>query len=222
MRRLEAIENLGSIDILCTDKTGTLSTGQIVLEAVIGPGGKSSSRTGELAFLNASLESGIENPLDAAIVEFGKARGLSAAGHRKITEIPYDFVRRRLTVVVEEPGDPDRHRMICKGAFAEVLGACSHIDTGRGPCPLTERRRNRLERLFETHSKAGFRVLALAERSFEARSGYTREDESELVLSGLLLFVDPPKPQARAALADLANLGIGVKIISGDNRGKVR
>jgi Mg2+-importing ATPase len=218
VRRLVAIENLGSIDILCTDKTGTLSTGEIVLEGVIGPDGKPSERARHAAYLNAALETGIENPLDVAIVAFGKSSDLSVGEWRKLAEIPYDFVRRRLTIIVERPAEPLRHRLICKGAFAEVLAICTAVESG-GKCrPLTAARRKAIERLFQDRSEAGYRVLAVAEREFAAKSGYSRDDESELVLTGLLLFLDPPKPQAQATLHDLAALGIGVKIISGDNR----
>jgi Mg2+-importing ATPase len=144
VRRLEAIENLGSIDVLCTDKTGTLTQGLIVLEACVAPNGDHSAVVARLSFLNAALETGIENPLDAAIIAMGESKGLAGeAGRiRKIDEIPYDFMRRRLTIVIEEPGDPGFHHIVTKGAFANVLEICANIDKGAVRRPAQERCRS--------------------------------------------------------------------------------
>ena len=215
VRRLEAIEDLGSIDVLCTDKTGTLTEGVIVLEDAIDEAGNSSSRVRELVYLNAALETGIDNPLDAAIVAMGEAQGFSAVNVRKIDEIPYDFRRRRLTIVVAEAGDEALHTMITKGAVDNVLSICSRADDGGA---LTEERRGKLQAMFEARSKAGYRVLAVATRRVPARAQYGQDDEAEFGFAGFLLFADPPKAGVTAAIGDLARLGIGIKVISGDNR----
>jgi P-type Mg2+ transporter len=218
VRRLEAIENLGSVDILCTDKTGTLSTGLIELEAVIDPEGGLSEDAARLAFVNSDLETGIENPLDAAVVAFAKAKGFEKGSYRKVAEIPYDFLRRRLTVVVENQEDLGRHKLICKGAFAEVLAVCSTLQKTGKVVPLDAAQIQAVEQLFRQRSEAGYRVLAVAERSFDPKASYGVADETDLTLIGLLLFLDPPKEQAKATIRDLAALGISIRIISGDNR----
>ena len=124
VRRLDAIENLGSMDILCTDKTGTLTEGTIVLSDVLDAANRPSDEVRRLAFLNAAFETGIENPLDAAIVAAGTSAGLTTDGLTKIDEIPYDFLRRRLTIVVAEEAAPGKHLFVTKGAFSNVLDIC--------------------------------------------------------------------------------------------------
>lgn len=218
VRRLEAIENLGSIDILCTDKTGTLTEGTVVLHDAVDPDGQSSIAVKTLAFLNASLETGIENPLDAAIVKLGERENLSAAGARKIDEIPYDFTRRRLTIVIEDQADPAFHRLISKGAFANILAACSLVSRSGAEQPLDDKARQDLTAYFQAKSKAGFRVLGVAERRMRAQARYGVEDETGLTFMGFLLFLDPPKADAQRTIRDLKALGIRTKIISGDNR----
>jgi len=138
VRRLDAIENLGSMDVLCTDKTGTLTEGVIVLSDATDPEGKTSEAVRHLAFLNASFETGIENPLDIALVEDGKRRGLTTEGSTKVDEIPYDFHRRCLTIVVTAKSDPTHHMIVAKGAFQNILAICSAVAHSNGEEPLTE------------------------------------------------------------------------------------
>ncbi len=218
VRRLDAIENLGSMTVLCTDKTGTLTEGQIVLTDVLDAGGKPSAEVRRLAFLNAALETGIENPLDAAIVAAGAGAGLDADDVTKIDEIPYDFERRRLTIVVSEQGVTDRHLIISKGAFEEVLSICTGLISDGSEVPLDAAARAGLEAEFTAMGEKGFRVLALATRSHPVQADYDRTDECEMVFRGFLVFLDPPKPEARQTIRDLSQLGIAIKVISGDNR----
>ena len=219
VRRLDAIENLGSMDVLCTDKTGTLTTGEVVLDGAADPRGEDSGEVRRLAFLNAALESGIDNPLDAAIVAAGGAVGLTTAGYGKVDEIPYDFLRRRLTLVVAPEETPGRHLVVTKGAFDNVLAVCTSMAAGDGgEAPLDDARRAELAALCAARGGDGFRVLAVASRAVEARPLYGHDDERDMVFRGFLCFRDPPKPDAAQTLAALAALGIRVKVISGDNR----
>ena len=217
VRRLEAIENLGSMTVLCTDKTGTLTEGRVVLHAALDPGGAPAEAVARLAWLNARFETGIENPLDTALIAAGTAAGFGIADHAKIDEIPYDFERRRLTIVLAD-GGAGGHLMITKGAFAEVLAICTHLPDGAGDVPLDDARRAALDAIFRARSAEGLRVLALATRRFEPQPDYDRSDEAGLTFRGFLLFRDPPKEDAAATIATLRDLGIAVKVISGDNR----
>jgi Mg2+-importing ATPase len=218
VRRLEAIENLGSIDVFCTDKTGTLTEGVVALSATVDVEGKASDDVRRFAFLNAAFETGIANPLDAAIVAAGNQEGLTVAGHAKIDEIPYDFMRKRLTIVVARAGEAGKHWIVTKGAYANVLADCTTVRRAEAGAPLDAALRARLDEYFRAKSAEGFRVLALAVKSVPARERYGHEDEREMALAGFLLFFDPPKPAAVKAVRDLAALGIKVKIVSGDNR----
>ena len=217
VRHLEAIENLGSMDFLCTDKTGTLTEGTMTLEAATAPDGATSPEVLRLAFLNAAFETGIDNPLDAALVAAGASAGLTTSGLRKIDEIPYDFLRRRLTIVVA-PQAGGRHLIVTKGAFDNVLATCTRIARAGAPVPLDDEERERLGAWFREQGTRGFRVLALASREVEPRSIFTREDEVDMCFTGFLLFLDPPKATARSTLETLAAHGIRIKVVTGDNR----
>ncbi|MCD6705272.1 MAG: HAD-IC family P-type ATPase [Thiobacillus sp.] len=215
---MEAIENLGSMDVLCTDKTGALTEGVIALNATVDPDGRESASVRRLAYLNAALETGIENPLDAAIVAAGEREGLGTAGWRKIDEIPYDFLRKRLTIVAAREEDAAEHWIVTKGAYDQVLEICSTFDRDGVETPLDEAQREHLKDYYRRMGSEGFRMLTLATKRVKARNRYARSDEKSMCLAGFLLFFDPPKADAGKTIRDLAELGIQVKVISGDNR----
>ena len=195
------------MDFLCTDKTGTLTDGVMTLEAATAPDGTASPEVLRLAYLNAAFETGIDNPLDAALVAAGTLAGLATAGLQKVDEIPYDFLRKRLTIVVApDAGGP--HLIVTKGAFANVLATCTSIAReGGGSMPLAEEERRRLDAWFREQGTRGLRLLAVATRELEPRSSYTHDDEADMCFAGFLLFLDPPKATARATLEALAARG---------------
>jgi P-type Mg2+ transporter len=217
VRRLAAIENLGSVDILCTDKTGTLTKGVVEVSGAVDPEGSPSDRVFRCAAINSRLETGIDNPLDAAILSEAERRGLGAGNERKIDEIPYDFVRKRLTIVVAEDGD-DGHLIITKGAFATVMECCTHVAGAAGPQPLDAATRERLGAFYGAKGAEGYRVIGVATKRVPAKPRYDRTDEAGMQLEGLLLFFDPLKPEIDTTILELARAGIAVKLITGDNR----
>jgi Mg2+-importing ATPase len=218
VRKLEAIENLGSMDVLCTDKTGTLTEGKVSLVAAVDADGKESASVRLHAYVNSVFETGIENALDAAIVAAGVASGLDTGGWHKVDEIPYDFLRKRLTIVAAAPKDASSHCIVTKGACAEVLGICSTLVHDGVEIALDAVQRARLEDYHRRMGSEGYRVLALATRCVPAKAAYGHADESGLRLEGFLLFFDPPRADAAKSIGDLAERGIRVKIISGDSR----
>ncbi|HUJ86950.1 MAG TPA: magnesium-translocating P-type ATPase [Burkholderiales bacterium] len=208
VRRLNAIENLGSMDVLCTDKTGTLTEGVVRVELACDAAGSASPGVLRDAYLNAAFQTGLANPLDEAIVAAGRAAGIDAGAVKKLDEIPYDFMRKRLSVVVEDPAAGGAARLITKGAVEQVLEVCAGLDE----------RRAAIEARFREWSAQGYRVIALAVRDLPRKEAYRREDEKDLALAGFLLCFDPPDAQTPRVLAELARAGVAVKIITGDNR----
>jgi P-type Mg2+ transporter len=216
VRRLPAIENFGAMEVLCTDKTGTLTEGAVALDRALDPHGEASPHTLALAALNARLQAGLANPLDTAIVEGARTLAVPLDPSEKLDEIAYDFARRRLSVVVRsiEGGAT----LITKGALASVLGACASVREGTLAVPLDEVRRADLDARAQALGEDGLRVLGVATRALDVRTVYNRDDEREMVFEGILTFLDPPKESAAAALASLRALGVSVKVITGDSR----
>lgn len=215
VRRLDAIENLGSMDLLCTDKTGTLTEGVIHLDGWLDVDGNPSADILLWARLNATMQTGLKNPLDEAIA-CTPGEGASLAAFTKVDEIPYDFIRKRLSVVVRTRDAEDL--LITKGAVQNVLDTCSFVRTAEGLEPLDKMHRAAIDERFRRWSADGYRVLGLAIRRVESAKTFSRKDEIDLAFAGFLLFLDPPKKGVKETLAELAQRGIAVKVISGDNR----
>lgn len=209
VRRLTAIENLGSMDVLCTDKTGTLTEGVVELGDGYDPFGTPSPRVLTLAWVNAALASGFNNALDDAIMTAERCDKCEA---RKLAEIPFDFVRKRVSVIVDQNGIIE---LITKGAFAQVLETCTTWDSGR---VLDAAARAQLNERHAHWAGQGIRVLAVGTRRLSREPSYTRGDEAALDFAGFVTFLDRPKVGVAETLGDLATLGVAVKIITGDSR----
>jgi Mg2+-importing ATPase len=209
VRRLASIENLGSMTLLCSDKTGTLTEGRLAFDAAVDADGKPSDRVLRLAFLNAAHETGYASPLDQTLREQAAAPVDPA---QKRDEIPFDFVRRRLSVLLDQDGG----LLITKGAVGAVLDVCDSVETPAGVVPL-DGRRAAIEGTFTSACDAGLRVIGVATRALPGRVSVTRADEQGMTFAGLVRFHDPPKKDVREAIDQLARLGVGLKIVTGDN-----
>ncbi len=217
VRRLNSIENFGSMDVLCTDKTGTLTEGVVRLDGAFDPEGRPSAAVLGATYLNSQYQSGLINPLDDAIIAYALKAGLKSGGEQKVDEIPYDFVRKRLSVVTADARGG--RTLISKGALDNILGVCSLVQAGEEPRPLDATRRAGIERLFSDWSGQGFRVLGVATKAMDERAdSYGRSDESGLNFAGFVRFLDPPKADVRKTIIDLAGRGVQLKIITGDNQ----
>jgi Mg2+-importing ATPase len=212
VRKLNAIENFGSMDVLCTDKTGTLTLGVVKLNDALNAQGEDSRHVFRLAYLNAVMQSGLPNPLDKAIVSQSTP---DVRGVTKLAEIPYDFVRKRLTVVVEENG---QIQMITKGALENILAVCNRLVKGDEVLPLDNEQLNRIRERFADWSGQGFRVLGVGSKPAPRADTYSRKEEKDMVFEGFLLFFDPPKPGVQETITQLADLGVNLRVITGDNK----
>lgn len=217
VKRLNAIQNLGAMDVLCTDKTGTLTQDRILLKRHLDISGEESDRVLQYAYLNSHFQSGLRNLLDVAVlqhVEIHRILGIDS-GFAKIDEIPFDFQRRRLSVVVAQG---DKHILICKGAVEEIFAVCTQYELNgtRGTLDASHFETAKTETV--ALNQDGFRVIAVAYKQLESlKSAYSAADESDLTLLGYIAFLDPPKDSAREAIAALAARGVRVKILTGDN-----
>lgn len=211
VKRLASIENFGSMNILCSDKTGTLTEGTVRLKAAADIHGAQSDRVFLHAYLNAFFESGFTNPIDAAIRDH---RTLNLAGYRKVDEIPYDFIRKRLSIVVEES---DNRFMVTKGALANILAVCEFAEDGGNVVPL-QSVRAAIDAQFADFSNHGFRTLGIAYKKMPHESLIGKDDESQMTFLGFITLFDPPKEQIAETITSLRNLGVSLKVITGDNR----
>ena len=216
VKRLDAIQNLGAMDVLCTDKTGTLTQDRVELEKYCDVTLKEDAGVLLLAYLNSHFQTGLKNLMDRAILSHAEIHAHPAfAEYAKVDEIPFDFSRRMMSVVVRAPGGATR--LICKGAPEEIYRHCTGYGLDGEVRPFEPMIVADLKAEFDRLSAEGFRVLALASREMDAKPAYSKADESALTLEGYVAFLDPPKDSARAAIEALRACGVAVKVLTGDN-----
>ncbi len=225
VKDLNAIQNFGAMNILCTDKTGTLTCDQIVLEKYINADGSCDTEKRILrhAYFNSFFQTGLKNLMDKAILSHVKDLSLEHLkdNYKKVDEIPFDFTRRRMSVVIED--QQGKRQIITKGAVEEMLAICSHAEFDKTVQPFTPELKQVAKRISERMNKQGMRVLAVAQKSYlDKECNFSVKDENDMVLIGFLAFLDPPKQSAVSAIKQLREYGIEVKILSGDNDAVVR
>jgi P-type Mg2+ transporter len=211
VKHLSAIENLGSLDVLCSDKTGTLTAGTMSLDRSLDPFGNPSPHTLELAYLNSKFETGIRSPLDEAILHQSPPKN---GEYTKCDEIPFDFERRRLSVVVQRQS---QRTLITKGAPEGIFPLLSGYEVNGKTEAMSEDASKRMHQTSDELNNQGFRLLAVAYVQVPIRANYSVQDERDLILAGFLSFSDPPLPDAAQVLASLKQDGVEIKVISGDN-----
>ncbi len=212
VKRLPAIQNFGSMNVLCTDKTGTLTENKIALILHIDVEGRSDEKVLLYSFLNSLHQTGLKSPLDEAILDYKK---IDVREYRKIDEIPFDFNRKRVSVVVENSKE---RLLITKGAPEEIAKACSYFDADEETLDLTPELQNKVNNKYFALSSEGFRVLSVAYKKVtEEKTVYSINDENGMVFLGFVAFIDPPKESARESLKLLNKAGIELKILTGDN-----
>lgn len=225
VKHLNAIQNFGAMDVLCTDKTGTLTLDKIVLQHHFDIYGREDLSVLKYAYLNSIHQTGLKNLLDVAVIEEAERHDpeflQETAQFNKVDEFPFDFQRRRMSVVVE-----DQHKepiLICKGAVDEVASICREVEDHQKIMPLTKALLDNIQKLADTLNEEGFRVLLLAYRKLDRKeTTYSKADEEGLILKGLLAFLDPPKESAFQAVPALIKNGVSVKVITGDNAAVTR
>ncbi|CZQ90799.1 magnesium-translocating P-type ATPase [Trichococcus ilyis] len=212
VRRLTAIENFGSMDILCTDKTGTLTEGTIRLDGAAGVDGQPSDEVFWLAYLNAKLQTGMANTLDDAI---SAAKDLDISAIKKQAEIPFDFNRERLSIIVQET---DQCLMIAKGGLNSILAVCTQVEIAGCGKAMDEQTLSVIQQHYEEWSSQGIRIIAVAKKTVALQQQYTVEDEADMILMGFLLLFDHPKEDVSRTITDLKNQGVSLRVITGDNK----
>ena len=212
VKRLASIENFGSINVICSDKTGTLTEGIVRLQSALDVEGNPSDNVLLQAYLNAFYETGYANPIDEAIRTH---RRFDLAGYSKVAEIPYDFLRKRLSILVAHDNS---HLMVTKGALQNVLDACSKAETTAGAVVDIALVREKVQQHLEEFSKKGFRTLGVACKDMGPATKVGKADEAGMTFVGFLVLFDPPKPNIVETIASLKSLGVSLKILTGDNR----
>jgi Mg2+-importing ATPase len=216
VKRLNSIQNLGAMDVLCTDKTGTLTLDRVILERHCDVVRHEDEAVLVLAYLNSHFQTGLRNVLDRAILQFEEIHEKhSVPDHKKIDEIPFDFSRKLMSVVVETP--EGTRRLICKGATEAVFQRCNRFELEGKVYPVDPLVVTDLKEYCDELSADGFRVLAVAYKDVEPKAAYSKDDERDMVLKGYVAFLDPPKDSAGPAILALKNHGVAVKVLTGDN-----
>jgi Mg2+-importing ATPase len=220
VKRLNSIQNLGAMDVLCTDKTGTITRGRITLERHLDVSGNENEEILHLGYLNSFHQTGLKNLLDMAVLEHvGIEEKVAALGtFRKVDEIPFDFLRKRMSVILEDQSG--NHLLLCKGAVEEIFQICTDVEVRGEVLPRTSEHDAHRQKLVDGLNSEGFRVIALAYKKFppgEKKSEYSVKDEAGLTLKGFLAFLDPPKESASEAIQRLRTLNVSVHILTGDN-----
>jgi Mg2+-importing ATPase len=211
VKRLSSIENFGSMNVICSDKTGTLTEGIVQLQSALDADGNASEKVLLQAYINAFYETGFTNPIDVAIRNH---KQFDLSGYQKQDEIPYDFIRKRLSILVSHD---DSHLMVTKGALQNVLEVCSSVETRDGKVVRIATSLDRIQKHFEEFSSKGFRTLGVAYKNMDSVSRIDKDHESDMIFSGFLILFDPPKPNILETITRLKNLGVALKIITGDN-----
>ena len=218
VKRLNSIQNFGAMDVLCTDKTGTLTLDKIVLEKHLDVSGNENDRVLRHAYLNSYYQTGLKNLMDLAVIEYGDKLGFNNLinKYKKIDEIPFDFVRRRMSVVVIS--ENNKRQLVTKGAIEEMLSVCTLVELDKKVVPLTDEIKIKVSKMVSDLNKDGMRVLAIAQKNdIPDENNFSVQDEKNMVLMGYIGFLDPPKDSASAAINALQYNGVRIKILTGDN-----
>jgi Mg2+-importing ATPase len=211
VKRLASIENFGSMNVICSDKTGTLTEGTVQVESALNVNGEANEKVFLFAYLNAFYETGFTNPIDQAILNYRK---IDLSGYRKQDEIPYDFLRKRLSIAVTQG---NAHLILTKGALDNILEVCSSVEIKEGNIVDIASMKDLIQKHFEEFSNKGFRTLGIAYKNIPADKLINKSDEKDMTFLGFLILFDPPKANIIDTIARLKNLGVSLKIITGDN-----
>ena len=216
VKSIKSIQNLGAMDILCTDKTGTLTKNNIELQKYINIEGKEDEYVFKCAYINSYLSTGYKNIIDKAILQYEKNHPVDNSNYIKIDEIPFDYVRKRSSIVVE---NNNSYSVIVKGALEEILKVCDMAFIGKKEIPINEKIIEMVNKNAENLSKEGMQVIALCvKHEYKGIDSFTIEDEKNMTLIGLIAFLDPPKPSAKETIKKLREYGVGIKILTGDSK----
>ena len=215
VKSIKSIQNLGSMDILCTDKTGTLTKNNIELQKYINVDGNDDDYVLKCAYVNSSLSTGYKNIVDKAIIQYAKSHNVDISDFTKIDEIPFDYMRKRSSIVVKHN---DKYRVIAKGALEEIVKVCDMALVNGEEVPINQVIIEKVNRNAEDMAKEGMQVIALALKpEYKGVDVFDAEDEVDFTLIGLIAFLDPPKPSAEVTIKKLKEYGVGIKILTGDN-----
>lgn len=212
VKKLASIQNLGEIDLFCSDKTGTLTEGVLKVSGTIGIDGKESNTARQLAYLNAYFETGFSNPMDDALRAM---EACTAEGYSKSGEIPYDFIRKRLSVAVQKDG---QYQLITKGAVKNIVSICDRVLLADGTTVPIAGQQSTIDQLFRQFSQQGFRTIGLCYKTLNAGTALNIDLETQMIFAGMILLFDPPKEGVTQVIQRLKNIGVELKIITGDNQ----